>query len=120
MQDRGLIVNRGSPESGDEPLKLLLESLEEPFDDLGFGIVTLRESYSDIEPGEDTTQFLVQIMLFPPLMKEFGSEGFAVIQIDILRQHCHGSAVVISDLSAVDEAITEGCEDMLAIFGKGK
>jgi hypothetical protein len=65
-----LIGNAGSPEGGDEPLKLLLEGLEEPLDDLGLGIVTLRESYSDIEPGEDAAQFLVQVMIFPLFMKE--------------------------------------------------
>ena len=59
-------------------------------------------------------------MLFPPLMKELGPEGFAVIQIDILGQHCHGSAIIICDLSTVDEAVAEGCEDMLAVFGKGE
>jgi len=120
MQNRGLIVNRGTSEGGDEPLKLLLEGLEEAFDDLGLGIVALSESHSDIEPGEDPSQFLVQVMLFPSLMKELGSEGLAVIQIDILGQHCHRSAIVICDLRAVDEAIAEGGQDMLAIFGKGE
>ena len=69
MQDRWLIVYRCSSESRNEPLKLLLEGLEEPLDYLGFGIVALGEPDTDIEPGEDTAQFLVQIMLFPSLMK---------------------------------------------------
>ena len=53
-------------------------------------------------------------------MKELGSKGFAIIQIDILWYHCHGSAIIIGDLGAVDKAIAEGGEDMLAILGKGK
>ena len=84
-QSRWFIIHRCASEGSDEPLKLLLENLEEPLDDLSLGIVTLSESHSDIEPGEDATQFLVQIMLFPSLMKELGSEGLAIIQIDILR-----------------------------------
>ena len=59
-------------------------------------------------------------MLFPLLMKELGSEGLAVIQIDILWYHCHRSAVAIGDLGAVDKAIAEGGQDMLAIFSEGE
>ncbi len=44
-------------------------------------------------------------MVFPLIMKEFALEGFAIIQIDKLRQG-----------SPVQKAIAEGCLDMLTIL----
>ena len=75
----------GSPEGGDEPFELLLEGLEEPLDDLGFGIVAFCEVSFDTELGEDATQLQFQIMVIPLFMKELTLEGFAIIEIHALR-----------------------------------